>query len=318
MAGHEKPETFLLEEASNWLLRLQHASCAPEDREDFERWLTRSPAHARAWGQICRAWDAMGERPALPDMAAPPPLPAPPPARAALKSRAGFMALAAGLLLAIALPLLIINTQADFSTGVAERRLVHLADGSTVELAAASAIDADFDAAGRHVRLLSGEAFFDVAHDAARPFTVTAGDVAVKVLGTRFDVRLTSVATTVELLHGAVDLSAGGQSMVLAPGETATFSHGAGALSRAAMDPADMAQWRGGRLFVNDVSVASVVEVLRRYHPAWIGVLDDDLARQRVTGLYDLTQPDRALAALVQPFGGRVRQVSPYLRLITK
>ena len=82
-------------------------------------------------------------------------------------------------------------------TATGESRTVTLADGSQVNLSGGSAIGVDITSEERRVRLLSGEAFFDVAHDAARPFTVEAGEARIVVLGTAFDVALDPSATTV-------------------------------------------------------------------------------------------------------------------------
>ncbi len=80
----------------------------------------------------------------------------------------------------------------------------------------------------------------------------------------------------------------------------------------------EIAAWRNGLLFVNDVTIDSVVARLQRYHPAWISVPDRTLGHQRVTGLYDLRDPDRTLKALVQPYGGKVRSVSGYTRIVSR
>jgi transmembrane sensor len=71
-------------------------------------------------------------------------------------------------------------------------------------------------------------------------------------------------------------------------------------------------------MFVNDVTVASAAERLQRYHPAWISVPDLTLASRRVTGLYDLKNPDAALEAMVKPFGGKVHAVTSYGRVLTR
>lgn len=73
--------------------------------------------------------------------------------------------------------------------GVGEMPVVTLEDGSVVQLNAASAIAVEFTEKRRVIRLLRGEAFFQVAHGADRPFTVMAGTTSVTALGTAFDVR---------------------------------------------------------------------------------------------------------------------------------
>ncbi len=57
--------------------------------------------------------------------------------------------------------------------------------------------------------------------------------------------------------------------------------------------------------------------LIQRQHPAWIMLPEGDLAALRVTGLYDLSDPDRALMALAAAFGLQVRATSPYLRIVT-
>jgi transmembrane sensor len=167
---------------------------------------------------------------------------------------------------------------------------------------------------------LSGEAFFDVSHDPDRPFIVDAGGVKVTVIGTAFDIRLTQEQTTVELARGAVNVSltaGNSETYVLAPGDVADVDRLTGTLTRSRMDISEIASWRDGRLFLNDVSISAAVAELQRYHPAWIKIPESALAEQRVTGLYDLHDPDRALRALVEPYGGKVRSISPFLRVLT-
>jgi transmembrane sensor len=98
----------------------------------------------------------------------------------------------------------------------------------------------------------------------------------------------------------------------------AFVDRGTGVMKKRAIAPSDIGAWRSGQLFVQDETIGSVVEQLQRYHSAWISVPDSYLATQRVTGLYDLRDPDRALRALVQPYAGHVRDVSPYLRVISR
>ncbi len=63
--------------------------------------------------------------------------------------------------------------------------------------------------------------------------------------------------------------------------------------------------------------LGDVVADMRRYSGKWIVFQDGHLAAQQVTGLYDLRDPDRALRVLVGPFGGRVREVTPFLRIVS-
>ena len=91
-----------------------------------------------------------------------------------------------------------------------------------------------------------------------------------------------------------------------------------GAMTKSDIAPEDIGAWREGRLFVSDATIGAVVEQIQRYHAAWIAVPDVTLAQQTVTGLYDLRDPDRALRALVQPYGGKVHEVSRFARIVSR
>lgn len=311
-----------LEEAMDWLLRLKAEPECPRAGKDFKTWHDSSERNRSAWQGALKTWALLGEvepRHAHLWQAGSAKVVSLPPRRRWIGAAA--VALAASLLVFLAAPAFMIWLQADFRTGTGESRVVTLEDGSAVNLSAGSAIEVDMRPDGRHVRLLAGEAFFDVAHDAARPFTVNAGAARVAVLGTAFDVALDEETTTVQLARGVVGISGGTASRDIAemtPGDVATVNGQTGAIQRATMPLDEMGAWRNGRLFVEDATIDSVVARLQRYHSAWISVPDRTLGRQRVTGLYDLTDPDRALSALVKPHGGTVRSVSAYARVLSR
>lgn len=332
MTADDDKQDSVLEEAMDWLLRLNAAGNDTDLTREFQAWLERSGEHRKAWDTARRTWRAMGE--AAPvyehvwreDYRSPRQSVAmvrevrtrPRPRRWARGLAAGIAA-AASLLLALNYPSLTLRLRADYMTATAESRTVKLADGTTVELAAGSAIKVDVTGGQRRVTLLAGEAFFDVTHDSARPFVVAAGGVDVTDLGTAFNVQLSSTETSVELARGAAGVSLdthNANDVVLAPGEMVVVDRKTGRMEKSAIAQADIAAWRDGRLFVNDVTVASVIEQLQRYDAAWITVPDTVLASQRVTGLYDLRNPERALRALVEPYGGTVHEVSPYMRIV--
>lgn len=311
-----------VEEAMDWLLRLKADPDCPQTLREHGEWLVRTETNRSAWRAALATWEALGEvKPRHADLWPARPTPTLPRRSRRMWATGAAFALAAALLLVLAAPALMIWLQADFRTGTGESRVVTLADGSAVNLSADSAIDVDLTPQGRHVRLLSGQAFFDVAHDGKRPFTVDAGNAKIVVLGTAFDVALDDAATTVQLARGVVGISGEGAARgvaEMAPGDMATVDGETGLITHATVPLEEIGAWRNGLLFVNDVTVDSVVARLRRYHPAWISVPDRALGRQRVTGLYDLRDPDRALVALVQPLGGKVRSVSAYARIVTR
>jgi transmembrane sensor len=215
---------------------------------------------------------------------------------------------------------LLVRFQSDYSTSVAELRRLILEDGTVVHLGPRSALDVHYTPARRSLRLLAGEAMFEVTANRARPFVVGAAELEITVTGTVFDVRLAPASTTVDIQSGSVavryDRGTPAAELRLSPGDRLVVDPAAGTVLHDRISPEDVAPWRDGRLFVKAATIAQVVEELRRYQPGWILIADDRLAAQQVTGLYDLHDPVRALRALVQPSGGRVQQVTPFLHIL--
>lgn len=336
-------EDPVLEAAFDWLLRLQDTPEDPAVRAGWQAWRRSDPAHEAAWARVCATWRDLGE--AGPLRVTPvqadtlPPVgdtrPQPPrrpmqprpmqrrPMRHRALRRGAMMAAAAAVVAMVAVasvrPGGFAGLGADAATGVAETRRVVLADGSRVELDGRTAIRSRFDDGRREVTLIDGGAFFDVMPDAARPFIVWAGDVAVTVTGTAFDVAADGGRVVVEVASGTVRVAParGRRVEQLAAGDRLAVDTASGAVTRGRLAPEDVGAWRDGRLFVSDATVAEVVAELRRHQPGWILITDAALGARRVTGLYDLRDPQRALKAMMRPVGGEVRAFGPLLTLVT-
>lgn len=315
---HSAPLDPLIEAATEWLLRLD---AAPEDaalRAAADAWRGESEDHARAWKRAERAWDMLaGQTEAAPAVP-----------RVVAATKTGWFAgrgrIAAFVSLTVVMLVvagtLLIGPRAEFMTATAELRQVALEDGTRIDLSPQTALDATIDAGRRSVKLLSGEAFFEVAPDPSRPFEVQAGELTVRVVGTAFDVRMSAEALTVSVAHGAVEIRSAGsptRPLGLTPGDQVTLDRKSGAIRRSRIPPEEVASWRDHQLFVESVPLGDVVADIRRYSGKWIVFQDRRLAAQQVTGLYDLRDPDRALRVLVGPFGGRVREVTPFLRIVS-
>ena len=314
------------EEAADWLLRLQSGSAEPRLKAEFEQWLAAAPANRLAWERTCRTWRNLGlvepefknlweDAPRLPGKAATKPQRR----RWSVRHYAGAAVAAASLCLAVLfVPAFFVRLEADYQTTTAESRTITLEDGSKVQLAAASALSTDFTNDRRNVTVLKGEAFFDVVPDKTRPFVVEAKNVTVQVLGTAFDVDLTDGVTQVALAHGSVEASfRNAPPTRLVPGEMLIVD-ASGAIRKETVSVEDIGGWRNGELYVVDATIGSVVEQIQRYHPAWLTMADKRLAEQRVTGFYDLRDPDRALEALVEPYKGKVHAIGGSARIITR
>jgi transmembrane sensor len=299
-------------EATRWLILLQEQ---PDDRAldaAFRAWLAASPANAGAWAETRDLGDLIAQAPPRHrDRWARPKRPR----VRAMIAAAAALAAAAAVVFAL-VPNLLLRVTADYATGTAQLREVALPDGSVAQLAPDSAIDVGYTDGRRHVRLLAGAAFFEVEHEAARPFTVAAGDVETTVLGTAFDVRLTDDGATVAVRRGAVRVEGAAAPERLGPGDWIRAS--ATGAERGKGPPELAGAWVRGELVARDEPVADVVNELRGYFHGAILVTDDALAAQRVTGLYDLADPAQTLRAIAVTHGGTVTQVSPWLLVLSK
>jgi transmembrane sensor len=298
-------------EATRWLILLQEQ---PHDRAldaAFRAWLSASPDHAAAWTET----RALGEL-----IAQSPPRHAHQwrhkPSRArTMVAAATALAIAAAIIIAL-MPSLLLRVTADYATGTAQLRAVALPDGSMARLFPDSAIDVDYAGSRRAVRLLAGAAFFEVERDTARPFTVLANVVETTVLGTAFDVRLADDGAIVAVQRGAVRVDRAGRSEQLGPGEWIRAA--ASGTARGKAPPDEAGAWVRGELVAHDRPVAEMVEELRAYFHGAILVTDDALAAERVTGLYDLGDPAQTLRAIAMTHGATVRQISPWLLVLSK
>jgi transmembrane sensor len=306
-------------EAARWLIALEDD---PEDadlRARIEAWRSTDPANDAAWRDTVHVHGLMAETGpvhALPRQAGTSGVRHDP--RQPLRHRLAtgvLAAIAAGLLLLFA-PSLVVRLQSDQLTATAEVRSVTLDDGSVVMLGADSAIAVRYQDSRRDVRLLKGEAFFQVTPDARRPFRVAARDVEVTVLGTSFNVRLAGDGAEVTVATGVVQVANAGESpavlLQLLPGDWARLRK-AGAVERGAVQADEVAPWLHGQIVARDRPMADVVDELRRYYSGMIVVADDSLRGRRVTGVYNLSDPKAALGAIVGAHGGSVWQVSPWM-----
>lgn len=160
---------------------------------------------------------------------------------------------------------------------------IALPDGTCVMVNAGSRLSytSEFNKSTREVSL-SGEAYFEVAHNGELPFKVKAGGCTVSVLGTRFDVSAYNCDGEVltALMEGSVVFTAGDREETIRPGELATFSNGC-----LKVEQTDVEQYRGwtrGLIKYNDISFATLLKRLEREYNKTIILLDGSLADRNI------------------------------------
>ncbi|MFJ4065578.1 FecR family protein [Pseudomonas sp. NPDC089996] len=304
----------LFAEATGWYYRLQADDVTPEEQAAFAAWMATGAAQAQAWDEVIRLLGALQ-------------VPA-----ARLRelqrqqwrrpARRKWRKVVQGAAAALLLGLLIGQTpfldrwRADYATTTGKSRSVRLADGSQLQLNSDTALQVELTEGERRVRLLRGEAWFDVARDPGRPFVVNAGDGWVRVVGTRFSVASAAGQTRVKVAQGKVEVNAGrGEGIFLEPGQAVEYASG----SLAALHPFDLASafaWRQRQLVFSQQPLAQVVAELNRYWPGQTVLLGDDLRQRKVSGVFEIDKPDAVLKALSHTLGLRAEQFTPYLRVL--
>lgn len=309
-------------EADEWLLQLHAAEPPHALREAFTEWLMRSPAHIEAYLTVSRTWHALAApngpewtKDALiaaaraeqePDNVTPlrgERLPAPVLRPRPVRSRA-LVALAASTALAAVGVWLFRDywpSADDFKTAVGEQRSLTLADRSVVYLNTDSEIRLRWTARERHIDLLRGEARFQVAKNAARPFIVATREATVRAVGTVFNVRTGEATTQVAVLEGRVEVNAdrgnaesppvhNAPDLLLAAGQRAAVTR-QGVEADVGPPIERVAAWTERRLVFRGDPLGAVVAEFNRYRTQALIVDDPALAGVRINGVFELDDP---------------------------
>jgi len=176
-----------------------------------------------------------------------------------------------------------------YDTAADQRRRVELADGSTAELDVGTSIKVRMGGSRREIVLIAGRAMFDVAHDAARPFTVVAGGSRTTALGTRFQVQSERSRVIVTLAEGSVAVEDEGRSRWrerLHPGEQLQFDPATAAVEKHTVDVQLTTSWLRGRHVFRNTPLVEAVEEVNRYAKAKIRLGDASLAGLPVGGSF--------------------------------
>ncbi|XHS79305.1 FecR domain-containing protein [Burkholderiaceae bacterium UC74_6] len=273
----------ILAEAAVWVARLHGPSRSPRMDRECLSWQRSSPIHRRAFERCTDVWqDAAGVKLSTYATAAEP---------KPVRQYAGLAVRVAGLGAVFAVAALFALrpwvSAAVFETGIGEQRVVVLSDGSRMSLNTATRVRVDFSRARRGVQVLDGEALFEVAKDAQRPFVVQAANSEVVATGTEFMVRTaqdaagTGKAITVTLVEGRVIVRDAqqrqtpvlAQPVAMVPGDRLQVEQSASNAARRPSHPVRLDRpgleaalaWKRGEVVFDDVSLVDAVAEMNRY-----------------------------------------------------
>lgn len=333
-----------------WATRRQMGLVDPMRDEAFRAWWRAHPDHAAAWQEIDRGVAAMeqfADMPLLRAMRAE--------ARGAIsraraaRRRRAWAGVGAGVLAASLAAVLIwlpangpqlatSPAAADrpapapqrYATRVGERRTIQLPDGTKVALNTGSVLEVAYRADVRDLRLLRGQALFQVAKDPNRPFVVLAGERRIIATGTAFDVRLDEGGgLSVLLVEGRVHVEPrrreGLARLVpvlaretLQPGErlSAVESDGSTKDSETLVAPAEIARataWSRGQIIFRGDRLRDALSEVNRYSTTQLVIADPGIADLEISGVFPASGHRDFLDALQLLYPVKVEEKSPAL-----
>ena len=207
-----------------------------------------------------------------------------------------------------------LDDRSAVETAIGERLTVTLDDGTQVTLNTRTRLAMRYTEAERVVELQGGQALFDVAHDADRPFIVEAGAQRVRALGTAFDVRRAATGVEVTLLEGRVVVEefteptsdAPERALVhvaeLVPGEQFISDLVQAQPQIRTADIERVTSWRRGRMTFRNTTLGEAVAEANRYAHTPIALTDDRMAQLRISGAFPTDQVDAFVEALTTYF----------------
>jgi transmembrane sensor len=211
-----------------------------------------------------------------------------------------------------------------FATATGEQRAFELEDGSVINLNTHSRVAIRFGHGERGVRLLEGEALFNVHHDSARPFRVYTQDAVVQAVGTQFNVYKRARDTVVSVIAGRVSVAAEPAMQAdfpvlsrlrpaappnattlrtasvqsVGPSEEAQISSAGSVSVRSLPDVTEAVAWRDRRLIFRQQTLEHIVEEFNRYSRRQIQLKGADVENRVYTGVFDVDDTESLEQAL--------------------
>ena len=321
------------EEASIWLVRLQEGLKSRQKKE-LQKWVNADKLHGEALLEIATIWDDMGVLTELAPMFDGVPLKNTENKLAAKSNPIlgqPVWAYAAMLFLVLAVTLsllpnsifnfvgdhyLLADKQQKYQTEIGEHSTIQLSDGSLVALNTNSEIAVSFTDNARNIKLLRGEAHFEVAKDKTRPLSVVAGNNTVRAVGTAFNVMMrdeNNLEVAVNEGRVAVYFPASESKIwidkrsvsetALNAGDVLTISDNTHHIEQYdSMEMENRLAWQDGMMIFEDDTLMEVIEEISRYSKVRILLEEEVIGETRVAGYFRVGDIDALLIALKENF----------------
>jgi transmembrane sensor len=324
--------------AARWVVRIDAGNLSAEEQRELDAWLGTDTRHLGAYVRARAQWIDLDRLAAL---YGPVHAQRRSPSRESQSVASFFIrrrlvaAAVAGIgILGGTLPWTILRRGREgYSSGIGEVRRIALADGSSVVLNTNSEVIVELTPQRRDIRLVQGEALFEVAHEKSRPFVVQAHDTAVRAVGTAFAVRLEGTQVDVTVTEGVVEVAelkslsaVDSRTMPAAPvgGVRRVVAHERAIMAPAGppvvqpMAPAEAQRrlaWKDGMVSFEGEPLRMAVAEFNRHNRRQIVIDDPSLASVPVVGVFRTTDIDGFIAAAAVALNTRATVDGDLIRL---
>lgn len=304
-------------QAAEWLAKRDGDNWTPQKQEEMDTWINAATAHRIAWLRLESVWRRADRLSSLynPECSAVP-------ATSTIKHYS--WAIAAGVVLMVGtawITTISLREQpARYDTALGQSTSLALEDGTRVTLNTNTKLRAKLATARRVVWLDKGEAYFEVAHEAGRPFVVEAGSRRVTVLGTRFSVRRDDDdEIRVSVADGRVQVESTGEASapsvltrndsLRAVGDIVQIKH------NTEQQIASNLSWRQGRLVLDQMTLQQATQEFNRYNKRQLIVTDPVAAQLRLGGSFNVDNIDGFARLLQQGMGLKIEQSGDNIKI---
>lgn len=175
---------------------------------------------------------------------------------------------------------------ASNNTGIVQK--VTLPDGTIINLNTCSRLTypESFSGKSREV-FLDGEAYFDVAHDKRHPFIVRAGELKIRVLGTKFNVNASTLVPqiTATLIEGSIEAVTGKKNILMKPNQQLKYDTSSGRVSLTELTNASREiRWTQNVWVLSDTPLLDICQRLEQQFNIKIIIMNDELIGKSFTG----------------------------------
>ncbi len=326
------------DEASLWLVRLDNGNLSAQSRKELKAWLAADERHQIALKAMADVWSDIDEVlmmisdekssknvslwPILTPVFKP----------MMLAASISFLA----IFIWLAMPVSV--EKHSYATLVGQQMDTTFEDGSIIHLNTNSHIETEFSDEKRIIKLIKGEALFEVAHDANRPFIVYAGDRLVQAIGTKFVVHFESENIHVTVTDGKVKMSkmalntklseirelnsatiqkddifiAKGEKVIAGSNQIPKLTH------IKAENIIRELSWLDGKLIFDNERLFDVIKEINRYDKIEIVLKDPSLHNIKISGRFDLGDSEALIEAIELSFNIKSQQLESNKILLTK